>query len=147
MGVPIEAARQFDQLSSPGPVHALEVDEGAQLAPRRPRDGPAPRLPAVAVDDSGFGDEDDLAARVPDAKAPVRVVPAEEDAIVKGPGHARERGPEQLARPENVEDRPGLLVVEVGHQVAAYRAPLLEDAVERRPAEQRQEERREPARS
>ena len=134
----VQAARQLDQLPPPRTVEALEVDERAQLAPCSPRDGPASSLAPIGVDHGGVGHEDDLTAGVPDAEAPVGVVPAEEDSVVERPGRSRELRAKQLARAEHVKHGPGRRVVEVGHQVPAHGTSPLEDPVERRPAEQRQ---------
>src|SRR5829696_4941121 len=84
------------------------------------------RLAPVAVQDGGLGDEDDLSAGVTDAKAPVRVVPAQEDALVEGSCDVGQRRPEELARSEHVKHRARARMVEVGHQVPADHAAVLE---------------------
>src|ERR671934_2299789 len=84
----------------------------------------------------------DVAARVANADAPVDVVRTKEEPGVERSRGPRERRPKELACTEDIRHRSRTVVVDVLHQVAGHDPAVPREQLERRPPEERQDERR-----
>src|SRR6476469_3171571 len=143
----IQLVTESDELPTAMAIRALEMDERLELPDRGEGHRSLGGGASVAVDHRGIGEEDDLATGFPDPQAPVRVVPpdAPERPPIERPGHAPQRGAEQLAGPDDVQDRAGPVVGEVRHQMPLNRRPVLEEAPEGRSPQEGEEQWREAA--